>query len=86
MKKVSETERFLIGWGKKDGRLCFFVSHKDLNKPSGSIPINPEDLVAHLELAIKTIELLRKAELRHEEHQEEIRENIETSMTQRKRV
>jgi len=54
MKKMGESKRFLISWGKGTHGLCFFVSHKDINpKP---VPKLPEDLVEYLEDAIKYIE------------------------------
>jgi len=56
MKKIRESKRFVIGWGKKDGRLCFFVSHKDINRPQDPRPIDPKDLVQYLKEAVEYIE------------------------------
>ena len=58
MKKVSESERFVIGWGKKGDGLCFFVNHKDISKKAR--PTNPEHLVQVLTEAIEYIESNKK--------------------------
>jgi hypothetical protein len=54
-KKIGDSKRFLIGWGKgPKGRLCFFVSHKDIS--GSAVPRNPEDLVEYLLDCIMKIE------------------------------
>ena len=55
MKMVSESKRFVVGWGKGSNGLCFFVSHKDIN-PKYAVPKLPEDLVEYLKDAIQYIE------------------------------
>lgn len=55
VKKISDSERFLIGWGKgANGKICFFVSHKNIKKSPA--PRYGEDLVEYLEECIKKIE------------------------------
>lgn len=44
-KKIRESERIVVGWGNKDGRRCFFITHKDIPETHGDpICCNPEDL------------------------------------------
>ena len=52
MKKVTQSERFGVGWGRKGKRIAFFIYHKELG--SVPIPCNPEDL------EIKLVELANK--------------------------
>ena len=42
-KKVGESQRFVVGWGRKNGRIVFFIKHKEL-RGGRPIPCNPEDL------------------------------------------
>ncbi len=53
-KKVKDSERFVISWGKRKNGMCFFVSHKDI--PHTPRPTNPEHLVKVLKEAIEYIE------------------------------
>jgi hypothetical protein len=54
MKKIGESKRFIVGWGRdKGGRICFFVSHKDINPQNDPVPINPEDLSSYMMDAVK---------------------------------
>ncbi|MDD5653884.1 MAG: hypothetical protein PHT31_06990 [Candidatus Omnitrophica bacterium] len=41
MKKIGESKRIMVGWGRSEGRICYFLSHKTLKNP---IPCNPEHL------------------------------------------
>lgn len=44
-KKVKESRRIIVGWGKKDGRRCFFIAHGELPETLGDpICCQPEDL------------------------------------------
>ncbi|OGX24810.1 MAG: hypothetical protein A2787_00780 [Omnitrophica WOR_2 bacterium RIFCSPHIGHO2_01_FULL_48_9] len=53
MKKISDSERILIGWGKDGKRICYFLSHKILEGP---IPCNPEDLQSKINKLVDTID------------------------------
>ena len=44
-KNIEDSRRFLVGWGRKDGRMVFFIAHSELPRTLGvPIPTNPEDL------------------------------------------
>lgn len=42
MKKISDSERLLVGWGRDGDRLCYFISHKKVK--DSPICCDPEDL------------------------------------------
>ena len=44
---MKESDRFLVGWGRKDGRLAFFISHRKIRN-GRTIPTDPKDLVQRL--------------------------------------
>jgi hypothetical protein len=44
-KKVTDSERIVVGWGNKGERRCFFITHKKLPETQGDpICCKPEDL------------------------------------------
>lgn len=48
MKKIGESKRILVGWGRKGNRVCYFLSHRKLRDP---ICCNPE----HLQIKMKAL-------------------------------
>ncbi|MDD5546879.1 MAG: hypothetical protein PHO67_07015 [Candidatus Omnitrophica bacterium] len=46
--KIGESKRILVGWGRKNGRICYFLSHRTLKK---AICCNPE----HLQVKLKAL-------------------------------
>lgn len=42
MKRISDSERMLVGWGRDGNRICYFISHKKIK--DSPICCNPEDL------------------------------------------
>jgi len=48
-KKIIESERFVVGWGRQGKRIAFFIAHKDLPETIGDpLVCNPEDLPAKM--------------------------------------
>lgn len=41
MAMISESKRIILGWGRKNGKTCYFISHKTIEGP---VPCSPEDL------------------------------------------
>ena len=41
---IIETKRFLVDWGRKGGRMEFFIQHKELPETFPPVPCSPEDL------------------------------------------
>jgi hypothetical protein len=52
-KKIKESEAFVVSWGKKGGRIVFFVRYKNIIR---STPVAPVDLARFLIDKIKKIE------------------------------
>ena len=41
MTRVGKSKRFKVGWGRKDGRIAFFISHAELPE---NVVCDPKDL------------------------------------------
>ena len=54
MKKISESKRILVGWGRHGDRACYFISHKALK--SSPMPCYPEDLQTIMKKLIDKID------------------------------
>lgn len=54
MKKISDSKRILLGWGRDGDRLCYFISHKKIK--DSPICCNPEDLEVKMKEAVDLID------------------------------
>ena len=59
-KKIKDSDRFVVGWGKHKGNPCFFVCYKD---KIDKVPVEPIDLARFLVDSIKKIEWDKKHSL-----------------------
>ena len=57
MKKISDSERMLVGWGRDGDRICYFISHKKIK--DSPICCNPEDLKDKMK---RIVDLIDKGE------------------------
>lgn len=53
MKKISESKRIVVGWGREGNRLCYFLRHRTLKN---SIPCSPEDLQSRMKALVDLID------------------------------
>lgn len=57
MKKISDSERMLVGWGRDGDRLCYFISHKRI--PNSPICCNPEDLEDKMKKIVDSLDKVK---------------------------
>jgi len=57
MKKISDSERMLVGWGRDGDRLCYFISHKKIK--DSPICCNPEDLERKMKKIVDFIDTIK---------------------------
>jgi len=53
MKKIGDSKRILVGWGRQGNRLCYFLRHRTLKK---TIPCAPEDLQSRMKALVDLID------------------------------
>lgn len=46
-KPIKTVKRFVVGWGRKNGRIVFFIQHKQIRN-GARIPTEPKDLTERL--------------------------------------
>lgn len=54
MKKISDSERMLVGWGRDGKRVCYFISHKKIK--DSPICCNPDDLKEKMKKIVDLID------------------------------
>lgn len=54
MKKISDSERMLVGWGRDGDRICYFISHKKIK--DSPICCNPQDLEEKMKRIVDLID------------------------------
>jgi len=57
MKKIGDSKRILVGWGRKGDRLCYFLSHKAIKKTlKDPVCCSPEDLQVKMKDLVDSID------------------------------
>ena len=60
-KKIGESRRVLVGWGRKGNRLCYFLTHKDIQETiEDPICCSPEHLNSKMEELVTLVDSKRK--------------------------
>jgi len=60
-KKIGETKRILVGWGRKEERLCYFLTHREIQETlKDPICCNPKDLKDKMEALVNVVDSKRK--------------------------
>lgn len=63
VKPIKDSERIIVGWGNdKNGRRCFFISHKELPETHGNpITSDPKDIERKMMEVADRVDSIRKS-------------------------